>query len=341
MARTFELLRTVGVVAAWYFWSGAVLFTNRHLLTSGLTAPVSLTLIHMLGSSAFANGAVSFCGYERQHIQSSRQNVKVMLLSATFGVSVVCGTAALKFIPVSFNEMIASTTPLAAALFSFLAARESQSLMKVVSLVLIAIGCVIASNGEPSWHTLGFMLAVTATATRALRTVLGELLLACENEKLNSMNLLRFMSTYVVIMLLPVVYFLEGPDQLVNVVLVKFAEGDSRFVFWFFFNIVSAFSVNLCQLLVTKYTGAVALQVLGIFKGVAAACLSVVVFGNPVTVASASGYLLTVSGVAWYTALRHRESRRNEYKSKRVSDFASTQSELRGRLLAGKDEESG
>mmetsp|Transcript_41016 Transcript_41016/g.104900 ORF Transcript_41016/g.104900 Transcript_41016/m.104900 type:complete len:339 (-) Transcript_41016:383-1399(-) len=336
MSATFELLRTAAVVAAWFFWNGAVLFTNRHLLTTGLTAPISLTLLHMIGSSAFSNGVVALCGYEKQHIQSRKQNIKVALLAATFGLSVVSGTASLKYIPVSFSEMISSTTPLAAALFSFLAARESQTPLKIFSLMIIAAGCIVSSNGEPSWHTLGFLLAVTATATRALRTVLGELLLACEAEKLNSMNLLRFMSTYVVIMLLPVVFFVEGPDQLVNVVLAKFAEGDSTFVFWFFFNIVSAFSVNLCQLLVTKYTGAVALQVLGIFKGVAVACLSIAVFGNPVTVASASGYMVTVCGVAWYTWLRQREASRK--RGKRVDEMASTQCELRTNLLPNKQE---
>lgn len=335
---TFELLRTTAAVVAWYFWSGAVLFTNRHLLTSGLTAPISLTLIHMIGSSLFANGAVMLCGYEKQYIQSRKQNIKVVLLSATFGLSVVCGTAALKFIPVSFNEMIASTTPLAAALFSFLATRESQGLLKVLSLVVIAVGCMVGSNGEPSWHTLGFALACVATATRALRTVLGELLLSCDTERLSSMNLLRYMSTYVVVMLIPVVFIVEGPDQLFNVVLSKFSEGDSYFVFWFVFNIVSAFSVNLCQLLITKYLGAVALQVLGIFKGVCAAVVSIIIFANPVTVTSSSGYLLTVSGVAWYTTLRHLESARKRVK--RVVDLSSSQSELRGRLLPGKDSDS-
>ena len=302
------ILTTCFAVGSWYFWSCAVLFTNRHLLTSGLTSPISLTVIHMAGSSIFANGAVTFAGFEKQVLKSRKQTIKVLVLSFTFGLSVVCGTACLKFIPVSFNEMIASTTPLFAALFTFISMQKAQGLLKTLSLIVIAIGCIIASKGEPMWHTFGFLLAMTATATRALRTVLGEMLMSNAEEKLNGMNLLRYMSTFVFLMLIPVVYIIEGPDELVDVVLGKIAAGDQQFLFWFCFNILSAFTVNLCQLLVTKYVGAVAQQVLGICKGVASAMLSILIFKNPVTISSALGYMTTTAGVMWYSYLRHQDS---------------------------------
>mmetsp|Transcript_40226 Transcript_40226/g.113910 ORF Transcript_40226/g.113910 Transcript_40226/m.113910 type:complete len:337 (-) Transcript_40226:271-1281(-) len=322
-------LRTVAVVCAWYFWSSAVIFTNRHLLTSGLTAPISLTLIHMTGSSIFANGAVSFGGFEKQYLQSRKQTLKVALLSATFGTSVVCGTATLRFIPVSFNELIAATTPLFAAVFTYLTMKESQGYAKSLSLIVIALGCMIASKGEASWNLVGFLLSVTATATRAMRTVLGELLMASETEKLSSMNLLRYMSSMVVLMLIPVVLVVEGHGQLVNVVLGELARGNSSFVFWFFFNIVSAFSVNWCQLLVTKYVGSVAQQVLGIFKGVSSSILSVFIFRNPVTVMAGFGYLTTVAGVAGYTTLRHYENQARG--AKKVIDVGEDNQKLLGK----------
>ena len=158
-----------------------------------------------------------------------------------------------------------------------------------------------------------------------MRTVLGELLMSSESEKLSSMNLLRYMSSFVVLMLIPVVFIVEGHDQLVNVVAGELASGNTTFVFWFFFNIVSAFSVNWCQLLVTKYVGSVALQVLGIFKGVSSSILSVFIFQNPVTVMSALGYLCTVSGVAGYTTLRQLES---SNKSKKVIDISEEKEKL-------------
>eukprot|EP00192_Tetraselmis_astigmatica_P013304 CAMPEP_0117649944 /NCGR_PEP_ID=MMETSP0804-20121206/1269_1 /TAXON_ID=1074897 /ORGANISM="Tetraselmis astigmatica, Strain CCMP880" /LENGTH=332 /DNA_ID=CAMNT_0005455769 /DNA_START=264 /DNA_END=1262 /DNA_ORIENTATION=- len=311
------LVTTVGAVVGWYFWSSAVVFSNRHLLTSGLTAPISLTLLHMLGSSIFSNGAVYFGGFERQYLQSRNQGIKVILLSLTFGMSVVCGTATLKFIPVSFNEVICSTTPLFAAVFTFLTKNESQGTSKTMALVLIAIGCYVASNGEPMWNTLGFFLSLIATATRALRTVLGELLMSDESEKLSSMNLLRYMSTSVVVLLLPVVLLVEGPDQLFNVIAYQMVEGNTSFVMWFAFNIMAAFSVNWCQLLVTKYLGSVALQVFGIFKGVACTVLSILIFQNPVTVSSAIGYTTSITGVACYSALRHFESEKRKIYSDR------------------------
>jgi hypothetical protein len=54
--------------------------TNRHLQTTGgLRAPVSLTLVHMIGCTIFSNSAVYLCGthFTPQPLISRRQLVKV------------------------------------------------------------------------------------------------------------------------------------------------------------------------------------------------------------------------------------------------------------------------
>ena len=62
-----------------------------------------------------------------------------------------------------------------------------------ITLVPVVVGIVLASNSEPLFHLWGFA-CFTATFARALKSVLQGLLLTNENERLDSLNLLLFMS---------------------------------------------------------------------------------------------------------------------------------------------------
>eukprot|EP00951_Prasinocladus_malaysianus_P045089 scaffold593820_cov45-Prasinocladus_malaysianus.AAC.1 len=88
---------------------------------------------------------------------------------------------------------------------------------------------------------------------------------------------------------------------------------------WLVLNVVSAFGVNLLAFLVTKYVGPTPLQVLGNFKGVLAAFLSILIFRNPVTIQSIGGYMLTTAGVFVYSYLK------NEAKNAKVKEDAPIQ----------------
>ena len=63
-----------------------------------------------------------------------------------------------------------------------------------ITLVPVVVGIVLASNSEPLFHLWGFLACFMATFARALKSVLQGLLLTNENERLDSLNLLLFMS---------------------------------------------------------------------------------------------------------------------------------------------------
>eukprot|EP00192_Tetraselmis_astigmatica_P020663 CAMPEP_0117670174 /NCGR_PEP_ID=MMETSP0804-20121206/12588_1 /TAXON_ID=1074897 /ORGANISM="Tetraselmis astigmatica, Strain CCMP880" /LENGTH=290 /DNA_ID=CAMNT_0005478407 /DNA_START=181 /DNA_END=1053 /DNA_ORIENTATION=- len=252
--------------------------------------------------------AVFICNknFKRQELTSKKQASKIFVLAVTFAVSVVCGVSALAYIPVSFKEMIAATTPLFTAIIAF-AAGEREDWMRSLALLMVAVGAVIATEGEPMWNTLGFLLGMAATLTRGLKSVLQHVLLSSE-EKLDSMNLLRFMSMFAVAVLIPTAAIVDGPLLFINTVTSHIQSGNTEFLMWLTLNVCSAFLVNLFQFLVTKLVGPTALQVLGNFKGVLCAVLSVVIFENPVTVQSVGGYTLTTAGVFCYSYLKQQQS---------------------------------
>jgi drug/metabolite transporter (DMT)-like permease len=86
------------------------------------------------------------------------------------------------------------------------------------------------------------------------------------------------------------------------------AAADPSFVWWLAFNCFMAYAVNLTNFLVTKYTSALTLQVLGNLKGVIAAGASVAIFRNAVTAKGMVGYAITIAGVFAYSAAKRRAS---------------------------------
>ena len=260
-----------------------------------------------------------------QPVKSRRQFYKIATLAIVFCVAVVLGNVSLKFIPVSFNQAIGATTPAFTALLAaiMLGHRETKSVY--LSLIPVIVGIVIASGAEPMFNLVGFCAALTATAGRALKSVLQGLMLSDSSEKMDSLSLLLYMAPVATAALVPITLFFE-PTALANAIVL----GQTGQGFWplLVFNAVMAYFVNLTNFLVTKHTSALTLQVLGNAKGVVAVIASVLVFRNPVNVYTVFGYLVTVAGVVAYSSAK-RQSKKNEALKKiaaKVSDVEQPRS---------------
>ncbi|CAF1696312.1 unnamed protein product [Brassica napus] len=167
--------------------------------------------------------------------------------------------------------------------------KSRSQFLKVATLSIVFCASVVGGNislrylplGEPGFHWFGFIMCISATAARAFKSVLQGILLSSEGEKLNSMNLMLYMSSIAVVALLPVTLVME-PD----VISLTLALAKQHQYMWILLlvNSVMAYSANLLNFLVTKHTSALTLQVLGNAKGAVAVVISILIFQNPVTV---------------------------------------------------------
>lgn len=98
-------------------------------------------------------------------------HLQVALLSIVFTATIILGNASLRFIAVSFNQAIGATTPLFTALLSFVMQGNRESMGTYLALIPVVLGIVIATGFEPSFHMLGFLVCVSATALRGFKTV--------------------------------------------------------------------------------------------------------------------------------------------------------------------------
>ncbi|XP_011078918.1 probable sugar phosphate/phosphate translocator At3g10290 isoform X2 [Sesamum indicum] len=177
--------------------------------------------------------------------------------------------------------------------------KSRSQFLRIATLSIVFCGSV----GEPSFHLYGFIMCVSATAARAFKSVLQGVLLSNEGERLNSMNLMLYMSPIAVVVLLPIVLVMEP-----NVLNVVVSLGMEHKFMWplLFINSAMAYGANLCNFLVTKHTSALTLQVLGNAKGAVAVVISILLFRNPVTFIGIAGYTMTVMGVVAYGESKRR-----------------------------------
>ncbi|XP_011622979.1 probable sugar phosphate/phosphate translocator At5g04160 isoform X2 [Amborella trichopoda] len=292
------------LIICWYSSNIGVLLLNKYLLSNyGFRYPIFLTMCHM-GACALLSylSIVWLKMVPLQAIKSWTQFLKIGALSVVFCGSVVGGNISLRFLPVSFNQAVGATTPFFTALFAYLMTFKREAWLTYAALVPVVAGVVIASGGEPSFHLYGFIMCIGATAARAFKSVLQGILLSSEGEKLNSMNLLLYMSPMAVLVLLPAVLVMES--NLADVVL---SLGKDRFMFFLLLvNSAMAYSVNLSNFLVTKHTSPLTLQVLGNAKGAVAVIISILLFQNPISFMGMAGYTLTVVGVILYGETKRR-----------------------------------
>ncbi|KAG2484221.1 hypothetical protein HYH03_016956 [Edaphochlamys debaryana] len=297
-------LITGTAIICWYVSNIGVLLLNKYLLSStGFDNPVFLTLCHMIACTTIGLVA-SLSGFlPLKPVKSWQQFMKIVVLAAVFCLTVVLGNMSLNYIPVSFNQAVGSTTPFFTAILAFAMQGHREVPLTYYSLVPIMVGVVVASGGEPSFNFVGFSCCLAATALRALKSVLQSILMTDPSEKLDPMSLLLYMSATSVFLLVPMSAVLE-PTAYTEV--MELINGSPGFGWWLLSNSCLAYFVNLTNFLVTKFTSALTLQVLGNAKGVVAAAVSVAVFKNMVTWQGCVGYAITVGGVFLYSESKRR-----------------------------------
>ncbi|KAJ9695901.1 hypothetical protein PVL29_011060 [Vitis rotundifolia] len=293
------------LIILWYSSNIGVILLNKFLLSNyGFSFPIFLTMCHMSACAILSYVSIVFLKIAPlQSLKSRAQFLKIATLSIVFCGSVVGGNISLRYLPVSFNQAVGATTPFFTAMFAYLMTLKREAWVTYVALVPVVAGVVIASGGEPSFHLFGFIMCLSATAARAFKSVLQGVLLSSEGEKLNSMNLLLYMSPIAVLVLLPAALIMEP-----NVLDVTISLGKEHKFMWMLLlvNSAMAYSANLSNFLVTKHTSPLTLQVLGNAKGAVAVVISILIFQNPVTVVGISGYTITVLGVVAYGETKRR-----------------------------------
>ena len=180
----------------------------------------------MLACSIMSYGLAISNTVMLQPVKSRQQFYKISTLALIFCIAVVLGNVSLRFIPVSFNQAIGATTPAFTALLAAVMMGHRESRSVYLSLIPVIVGIIIASGAEPMFNMLGFLAALTATAGRALESVLQGIMLSDSSERMDSLSLLLYMAPIATISLVPITLYFE-PDALSNALILGQEAGAS------------------------------------------------------------------------------------------------------------------
>ena len=295
--------RATAAVAGWFSATVVLILTNKVLMREHFRLPVFLTFLHMLASNLWCHLSAYMRWSAKTRTRNAEQAGKIFLLSQMLALSVVLAVASFKYVEVSLEQALAASTPAFTALMSIVILGKREKWRTWVTLMPIMGGATLSAGGEPSVSVFGVCLIFSSNLMRATKSCMQELLLQGENA-MDSINLLRHMSLYSMVTLLPAALVLEGPNHIAE--RVAFVIADASLSKALFANCCGAFLVNLMQFIVTEHVGALSMQVLGNVKSVFTSVASVLIFRNEVTTQGVIGYSITTAGAYWYGMSRHQ-----------------------------------
>lgn len=229
---------------------------------------------------------------------------RIRVLGLVFAVSVACGNIALVYVFPSFTQVVASSTPIATASAAFLIQGRIETTKALLCIGGMCMGCALAAWGEVNFHVIGFSAICLATALRGLKSVLGSILLTGE-DSLDALSLLYYTSQTAAGILTIAVIAVEAVPMWTDPLVLYAAAG-----MWPMIGVscVIAFCMNLCNLLVTFYTSATTVSVLGNVKSCLVIIVSVSIFGNTISALAGVGTFVTLFSAAIYSQTRWIES---------------------------------
>jgi len=284
----------VGVVAIWMACNVTLGTANKAIFSIiGFKYPVFLTMCHMIASHSMS--ALYLALYDSDSKAPKPETIRrVWMLSVTFCLSITLNNIGLKYVFVSFYEILSACTAPITMLIAVLMQGKRFHPATYCSMLPLCGGVMLCVKGELNFHIIGFICCGTATVLRGAKSVIQGMLMS-DGEKLSPMQLLFHMSR-------PCILFTGVWCALAEYSAITADPKTYAMKTWMMVGVSSMLAVglNLFTFLVTFYTSAVTLQVLGQLKVVASILFSVSVFHNQISPLAAVGTCVTICGMIMY-----------------------------------------
>ncbi|XP_018329805.1 solute carrier family 35 member E2-like [Agrilus planipennis] len=290
-------VRAIVFLILWYIFSGCTLFLNKYILTYLNGNPTVLGACQMLMTTA--------CGFIQMYIPCGMYKPfqrlnrppgfyrHMILVGCTRFLTVVLGLVSLNYVAVSFTETIKSSAPLFTVVISRCLLGEQTGLFVNLSLVPVMSGLALCSANEISFELHGFVAAMATNLTECLQNVYSKMLLSGEKFKYSPAELQFYTSLASIVIQIPMSLLLvdlsDNAEKIdVSIILCYILNG-----IFFHFQSITAY-------VLMDYISPVTHSVANTAKRAFLIWLSVLMFGNPVTLLSGLGTTVVILGVLLY-----------------------------------------
>ncbi|KAI0718595.1 TPT-domain-containing protein [Cerioporus squamosus] len=261
--------------------------------------------------------------------------------SVLFAVNIAVSNLSLQLVTIPFHQVVRAATPIFTTLISTSLFGTQFSNAKLLTLVPVMLGVILATYGDYYFTPLGFLLTLFGTFLAALKTIYTNILqssASASNQSttsstsfaqlfvptrlnLHPLDLLTRMSPLAFIQCVLYAYY-SGELSRVHTAVVH--SGATMSGWWYLLLLIGngciAFGLNVVSFTANGKVGALNMTVAANIKQVLTILLAVAIFDLTITPANAAGILVTILGGAWYAWVEHEEK-----ASKRAEKSAGPQ----------------
>ncbi|KAJ3151561.1 hypothetical protein HDU89_002004 [Geranomyces variabilis] len=287
-------------IAAWFFFSTALIFTNRHILVElNFPYPIFLTTWHLTLATIFTRvlrhttSLLDGVAEVEKKLTWKRWSTSVLPIGLLFSGSLACGNYAYVYLSVAFIQMLKSATPVVVLLVSWFFQTEKPDNAIFLNVLFITFGIVLASFGEITFVASGFFLQVAALFFESTRLVLIQKLLSGRDLKMEALvGLYYFAPVCAGINFFNTLLLESGKLSYEALGRVGFSV--------FLFNGFTSFLLNVSAVFVIKKTSTLVLALCGLLKDIAIVVIATIIYGTPIGNLQGFGYTLSLIGLIKY-----------------------------------------
>ncbi|KAI7894288.1 triose-phosphate transporter family-domain-containing protein [Mucor mucedo] len=284
-------------ILTWYFFSTALSVYNKTLMGKdhyNFNLPLLMSAVHSGIHTLITRVFIKYSNQKVQRYSNMEYFVKLVPCGIAAAVEICCANASLVLITLSFYTMIKSSTPVWVLIFSFMFGFEKPRINLIAVISCIVFGVWLTIDGEPKFDTKGFILVLTAAVASGLRWNMTQYLMKSSkgNIKENSpLATMYHLSPIMFITMLMLSLIIEKPfhQQPSSIYYFDSLQKSLMSVLIMSFGGVLAFIMTIAELYLIKGTSTVTLSVAGISKEIVVISLSVLIYGDELTLKTYMG----------------------------------------------------
>ncbi|KAF2362638.1 Sugar phosphate transporter domain [Trinorchestia longiramus] len=308
--------RAVLFLLLWYMFSAGTIFLNKYILSSLNFNPYLLCGLQMFVTmlcGAFQMKYPLGC-YTPGPVLPRPSNFapRMIILGLLQLGTIFFGLVALYYVAVSFAETVKSSAPLVTVIIAWLIRGERTSVLVLLTLLPVMVGLAVCSSGELSFSLLGFLCALTTNVCEVIQSVFSKTVLSDPSYIYSPAELQFYPNACGVAVQAVGWLFLVSASSLAmltdpHLLLVMLLDG------------ICFHCQTITAYVLMSYISPVTYSVANTTKRAFLIMLSIMVFGNAITVSSGVGTIMVIAGVLLYSKAKAHEQRQRILFSMPVS----------------------
>ncbi|CAA7398687.1 unnamed protein product [Spirodela intermedia] len=290
--------------------SMAMVFINKAILMQYPYSMTLLTLQQVATASLIQFGRGS--GYAKARGFSLDTAKKLLPLSLFYNANVSFALASLKGVNIPMYIALKRLTPLAVLVAGFFSGKGRPSTQVALSVILVAVGVIIAALGDFSFDLFGYTMALTSVFFQTMYLLLVEK--SGAEDGLSSVELM-FYNSFLSLPFLLVLITATG--EIPHSLSLLFEKDNSvAFLVIFILSLVMGIVLNFTMFWCTIVNSALTTTIVGVLKGVGSTTLGFVTLGGvEVHALNVTGLVINTAGGVWYSYAKYQQKKARHRKA--------------------------